>query len=94
MKQKRRVPHDLRIFLYALAAGAPAVITSMWIVWAGDYTAKVQFTLSVWIIGCWFGFSFSLREKVVQPLQTLSNLLAALGEGDYSIRARGASPSN
>ena len=25
------------------------------------------------------------------PLQTLSNLLAALREGDYSIRARGAS---
>ena len=24
------------------------------------------------------------------PLQTLSNLLAALGEGDFSIRARGA----
>jgi nitrogen fixation/metabolism regulation signal transduction histidine kinase len=27
---------------------------------------------------------------VVLPLQTLSNLLAALGEGDFSIRARGA----
>ena len=29
-------------------------------------------------------------ERVVLPLQTLSNLLAALGEGDFSIRARGA----
>jgi nitrogen fixation/metabolism regulation signal transduction histidine kinase len=94
MKAKRRIPHDLRIFLYALAGGAPAVITSMWIVWAGDYTTKVQCTLTVWILGCWLGFSFSLREKVVQPLQTLSNLLAALGEGDYSIRARGASTSD
>src|SRR5690349_9546450 len=31
-----------------------------------------------------------LRDKVVRPLQTLSNMLAALREGDYSIRARGA----
>ena len=31
-----------------------------------------------------------LRERVVRPLQTLSNMLAALREGDYSIRARGA----
>jgi two-component system nitrogen regulation sensor histidine kinase NtrY len=91
MKVKRRISHDLRIFYYALAAGAPAVITSMWIVWTGDYDAKHQWTLAVLIVGCWLGFSFSLREKVVQPLQTLSNLLAALSEGDYSIRARGAS---
>ena len=31
-----------------------------------------------------------MRERVVRPLQTISNLLAALREGDYSIRARGA----
>ena len=31
------------------------------------------------------------RERVVLPLQTLSNLLAALRESDFSIRARGAS---
>src|SRR5258707_13510897 len=95
MKEKRRrVPHDLRIFLLVVSGGAPEVITSMWIVWTGDYTSKVQWTLAVWIIGCWLGFSYSLRERVVQPLQTLSNLLAALGEGDYSIRARGGTPDD
>ena len=35
------------------------------------------------------GFALALRERVVLPLQTLSNLLAALREGDFSIRARG-----
>ncbi len=95
MREKRhRVSHDLRIFYYALAAGLPAIVTSMWIVWTGDYTSKAQWTLTVLIGGCWLGFSFSLRERVVQPLQTLSNLLAALGEGDYSIRARGGTPDD
>src|SRR6185295_17560348 len=50
----------------------------------------VQWTLSVLIITFCLGFAFALRERVVLPLQTLSNLLAALGEGDFSIRARGA----
>jgi len=36
----------------------------------------------------WIGLAFAIRRRVVFPLQTLSNLLAALGEGDYSIRAR------
>ena len=42
------------------------------------------------IVTVCLGFAFALRERVVLPLQTLSNLLAALGEGDFSIRARGA----
>ncbi len=64
----------------------------MTLVWGGDYTAKVQWTLSLLILGFWLGFSFAVRERVVTPLQTLSNMLAALREGDYSIRARGATP--
>jgi nitrogen fixation/metabolism regulation signal transduction histidine kinase len=44
----------------------------------------------VLIVGVMVGFTFGLRERIVIPLQTLSNLLAALGEGDFSIRARGA----
>ena len=43
------------------------------------------------IVGVWTGCSFSVRHRVVLPLQTLSNLLAALRESDFSIRARGAS---
>src|SRR6476620_4265600 len=35
-------------------------------------------------------FIASLREHIVRPLQTMTKLLAALREGDYSIRARGA----
>jgi len=42
------------------------------------------------ILGCVLVFISSAREHIVRPLQTLSNLLAALREGDYSIRARGA----
>ena len=80
----------MRITLMVLAAGLPGVLVSMIMLWTGDYTPKVQWTLAVIIVGLWLGFAFAVRERVITPLQTLSNLLAALHEGDYSIRARGA----
>ena len=83
------VSHDLRISLMALASGLPAVFAAMLLLWTGDYSAKVDWTLTVVILGFWLGFSFALRNRVIRPLQTISNLLAALREGDFSIRARG-----
>jgi nitrogen fixation/metabolism regulation signal transduction histidine kinase len=85
-----RLSHDRRILLMALASALPGALISLIFLWTGDYTAKVQWTLTVVIVAFCLGFAFALRERVVLPLQTLSNLLAALGEGDFSIRARGA----
>jgi len=74
----------------AFASALPGALISLIFLWTGDYTPKVQWTLTVVIVTFCLGFAFALRERVVLPLQTLSNLLAALGEGDFSIRARGA----
>ena len=85
-----RLSHDRRILLMALASALPGAAISLIFLWTGEYTPKVQWTLTVVIVTVCLGFAFALRERVVLPLQTLSNLLAALGEGDFSIRARGA----
>ena len=86
-----RFRFDQRILFLALTAGLPAGVVALILLWTGDSTPKVQWTLTVFIIGVWAGCSFSVRHRVVLPLQTLSNLLAALRESDFSIRARGAS---
>src|SRR6476469_1705923 len=88
--REHRLSHDRRLLLMAFASALPGGAISLIFLWTGDYTPKVQWTLSVLIITVCLGFAFALRERVVLPLQTLSNLLAALGEGDFSIRARGA----
>jgi nitrogen fixation/metabolism regulation signal transduction histidine kinase len=82
--------HEQRMLLLALAAGLPAVAVSMYIVWTHDYQPKEQWTLSVLILGVWWGCAAAIRERVASPLRTLANLLEAMREGDYSIRARGA----
>lgn len=60
------------------------------LVWTGGYSGKVAWTVTLLVAVFWLGVAFALRERVVRPLQTLSNMLAALREDDFSIRARGA----
>ncbi|HZT33757.1 MAG TPA: ATP-binding protein [Bryobacteraceae bacterium] len=86
--RESRLSFEGRVVLMALAAGLPGSIAALVLLWVGDFTPKVQWTLTVLILALWWGFSIALRERVVFPLQTLSNLLAALREGDFSVRGR------
>src|ERR1700704_867847 len=89
-KRRRRWSYEGRLTGLTVAAAAPAAIVALLMLWFGDYTSKVQWTLTLLIGGFGLGFILSSREHVIRPLQTMTNLLAALREGDYSIRARGA----
>jgi nitrogen fixation/metabolism regulation signal transduction histidine kinase len=60
------------------------------LLWYDGYSAQVQWTVDLLLVLLWLGVSFNLRTRIVRPLQTLSNILAAIREGDYSIRGRRA----
>jgi PAS domain S-box-containing protein len=85
-----QLTYERRIQLLALAAGFPGSLIAMILLWHGNYSSGAVWTLAFLIISLWLGFAFSLRNRVVFSLQTLSNLLAALREEDFSLRARGA----
>jgi two-component system nitrogen regulation sensor histidine kinase NtrY len=88
---KRKLSYENRILALAFLGGFPATLVALVLLWGGDYSPKVDWTLTIIIVGFWLGFATALRERVVMPLQTLSNLLSALREEDYSLRARWAS---
>ena len=88
--RRPRLSFEGRVLLLALAAGLPGTAVALVLLIIEDYSAKVIWTFGLLVVGFWLGFAFALRDRVVRPLQTLSNLLAALLEGDYSIRSRGA----
>ena len=90
-RRHRPAGHESRVFLAALTAGLPAVLVAEWLLCTGDHSLRVQVTGSLVVTGAWLIGSALVRERVLRPLQTIANLLAALREGDYSIRARGAS---
>ena len=79
-----------RVKLLALAAGLPGIAACALLLWVDGYSARVQWTVDLLLIFFWLAISASLMSRVVRPLQTLSNILAAIREGDYSIRGRRA----
>ena len=85
-----KLTFERRIQLLALAAGLPGTAIALILLWVGDYSSRTIWTLAFLIVAIWLGFAMSVRHRVVFSLQTLSNLLAAMREEDFSVRARGA----
>jgi nitrogen fixation/metabolism regulation signal transduction histidine kinase len=85
---RRRLPHDVRIQLLALGAGLPALVLAGVLLFRSDLAPRTQWTLLVLVVLAWLAIASSAREAVARPLQTLSNLLGALREEDFSFRAR------
>lgn len=88
--RRRFLNHERRVLLLALLCGAPAVAVALGLLFFGDYSARLQWTLGLFVVGAWWAFASAARGAVTHPLQTLSNLLAALREEDFSFRARGS----
>jgi nitrogen fixation/metabolism regulation signal transduction histidine kinase len=100
MKAGRRLAHwaqalENRVFLWALAGGLASGIFSLVVLWSGEtFSDKARWTMMLLIGATWLGCAMAARERVVNPLRTLANLLEAIREGDYSIRGRRASPDD
>ncbi|MHC4230478.1 MAG: sensor histidine kinase [Planctomycetota bacterium] len=81
---------ERHILVLSLMTGLVGSVVSLFLIWSSDYAVRTQLSLTVLIVLAWSGFALRLKAEVVFPLRTLSNFLGALGEGDYSLRARGA----
>jgi two-component system, NtrC family, nitrogen regulation sensor histidine kinase NtrY len=89
MRISNHLTHDRQVFVLALLTGFPAILVALWFAWTTSLNVSLQWILTLLLSGSWLGFSFATRNRVVRPLRTLSNLLSALREGDFSIQARG-----
>jgi len=90
LKRGGRLRFERRVTLLALAAGFPAVVLCALLLWLDSYSGRTQWTIDLFLVIVWLGIAFNLKQRIVRPLQTLSNILAAIREGDYSIRGRRA----
>ncbi|MGA3047024.1 MAG: ATP-binding protein [Terracidiphilus sp.] len=90
LARRRRRSAVRRAWLYCLFLAAPALLLAAVFL----YQREVTLAPSILIFGClliYFALiSAALIEGMVRPLQTLSNVVSSLREGDYSFRARGA----
>src|SRR5689334_14946514 len=88
--RRRPLAFETRLTLFVLALGAPALVFGIAGVHHLVHDETARGTLDAVLGLAWIVAAFGARERVVRPLQTLSNMLAAMREGDTSIRARGA----
>ncbi|HYH09804.1 MAG TPA: ATP-binding protein [Thermoanaerobaculia bacterium] len=82
--------YEHRIVGTALLAVIPLAVAAALLVWAGDWPGVVTWTVILLIALTLLIATVALREVVIYPLRTLANMVSAVREEDYSIRARAA----
>jgi nitrogen fixation/metabolism regulation signal transduction histidine kinase len=63
------------------------MVIALFFVWTSDLARGTVLGVTILLVGSWIGCAWAVRARVVRPLQTISNLLLALREEDFSIRA-------
>jgi two-component system, NtrC family, nitrogen regulation sensor histidine kinase NtrY len=79
---------ERRIVWTALVALAPTAVAAVTLAWFGDFTPKVLWTVLLCVAIGAFTVTYVLHAQLIYPLRTLSNLVTALREEDYSLRGR------
>lgn len=89
-RTSRRIGYErrLRLLFWLLSLPLFACVI-MLLIWSRSTTSTWILALVSTLIG-WAILQAWLIEQMLRPLQTLSNVVAALREEDYSFRARGA----
>ena len=88
--RRRRRSVVRRAWLYCLLLALPALVfTAVFL-----YRQQISLAPALLLSGCLLIYlalvGAALIEGMIRPLQTLSNVISSLREGDYSFRARGA----
>jgi len=89
-----RLIYERRIAIFAVLSALPGIAVGTMLIWLQPWTREARIGLTAFELLLWFILTATLLEQIVRPIQTLSNVVSALGEEDYSFRARGASPND
>src|SRR5256885_13806164 len=86
MKRPRPPGHEERVLLLGLLSPLPAVLVALGLLWTEPHGPRLRWALGAVVVAAWLGGALALRDRVVRALQTITNLLGALREGDFSVR--------
>jgi two-component system, NtrC family, nitrogen regulation sensor histidine kinase NtrY len=89
-RTRQRLSFERRLRLWLLLMGLPAFLLCWAILHSEKTDATVQWVVLAIVAGSWMFAVSIVLEQMTRPLQTLTNIVAALREDDYSFRARGA----
>ena len=94
MTRRSRWRFQNRVLLPALVAAGPAWLLVGVLLWQLDAAPGLRWTLFALVSAFFLVGLAAVRQRVVQPLRSLANMLEALREGDYSMRGRNVDPED
>ncbi|MCU1303400.1 MAG: periplasmic sensor signal transduction histidine kinase [Candidatus Sulfotelmatobacter sp.] len=89
-RKRVRLLYERRVSLFSLFVALPGMLVSGFFTWLQPWLLESKIALTFAELFVWWLLAMALQEQTTRPLQTLSNVIAALREEDYSFRARGA----
>ncbi|MCK5375743.1 MAG: hypothetical protein KAJ97_01595, partial [Acidobacteria bacterium] len=94
MMKRRRPGLHTRFVVLVLLSGVPAAALALLCIGRSDLSPGTRSLLALMVTTAWLGLVLVIRARSRYHLRTLSNLLAALREGDFSFRVRDVSRSD
>jgi len=87
-RKAKRAPFERRVTRFSMLLVAPGFLVSAILVWLQPWSAESKLLLlGAELLACLL-IGIALHDHIIRPLQTLSNVVGALREEDYSFRAR------
>ena len=83
-----RLTFENRILLLSLAIAVPGFLATLVLLWTGHHSTRILVVVLILMAAIVWKLAQELRIRVIRPLHTLANLLEAVHEGDFSLRAR------
>ena len=63
LRSRRRLALENRLTLMALAAGFPAMLLALILLWTASYSSQTRWTLTLVLVVVWLGFSSACAGK-------------------------------
>ncbi len=89
-RRRGRIGYEKRLHVGLALLGLPVYGLLAVLLWTLHASPLAWLASSAVLVLLWAALQVWLAEQLLRPLQTLSNVVAALREQDYSFRARGA----
>ncbi len=89
-RTRRRLGYERRLRLTLALLGLPLFLLSGVLAARAGFSLRLLAAIECALVAGWAVLQAAITEQLLRPLQTLSNVVGALREQDYSFRARGA----
>ncbi len=86
----RRISYERRVRIWLTVLAVPMVVSLGMLMYLRERSWLVSLSTAGVVLLLWWIAAAYFFEQITRPLQTLSNVVAALREDDFSFRARGA----